>query len=245
MSNEFLSDALETDEGLPDAEEAGRAVDLDSDPADTELFPGDTGELPELVRNVLVHLLRGPYFERASSRRLWEVLLRNEPIIRSRLSELYLELFLDEISGIAFCRRPQLGDLDVPTLLPRVRLKFLDSTLIVELRERLLRAQETGERVHITRQDLREVLRLYDAAALSNEALLERHLSGIIDRLVKRRILLTLKSGDDAFEISPVLPLLFTTSDIEALRAGYAEKAASDAARLGHARPNNNEEDSE
>ena len=182
---------------------------------------------------MLVHLLRGPYFERSSSRRLWHALVTNEAVIRSRLSELYLDLFLDEEAGIAFCRRPNLGELDVPTLLPRVRLRFLDSTLIVELRERLMRAQETGERVHVTRQDLREILRLYDAAALSNEALLERHLSGIVDRLVKRRILLTLKSGDDAFEISPVLPLLFTTSDIEALRAGYAEKAARDAERLG------------
>lgn len=202
---------------------------LDESDEDKVLFEGDTGELPEIVRNVLVHLLRGPYFERSSSRRLWHALVTNEAVIRSRLSELYL----DEEAGIAFCRRPNLGELDVPTLLPRVRLRFLDSTLIVELRERLMRAQETGERVHVTRQDLREILRLYDAAALSNEALLERHLSGIVDRLVKRRILLTLKSGDDAFEISPVLPLLFTTSDIAALRAGYADKAARDADRLG------------
>lgn len=206
---------------------------LDESDEDKVLFEGDTGELPEIVRNVLVHLLRGPYFERSSSRRLWHALVTNEAVIRSRLSELYLDLFLDEEAGIAFCRRPNLGELDVPTLLPRVRLRFLDSTLIVELRERLMRAQETGERVHVTRQDLREILRLYDAAALSNEALLERHLSGIVDRLVKRRILLTLKSGDDAFEISPVLPLLFTTSDIAVLRAGYADKAARDADRLG------------
>lgn len=202
------------------------------DEGEEALFEGDTGQLPEIVRNVLVHLLRGPYFERSSSRRLWSALVTNEKVIRSRLSELYLDLFLDEAAGIAFCRRPNLGELDVPSLLPRVRLRFLDSTLIVELRERLMRAQETGERVHVTRQDLREIMRLYDAAALSNEALLERHLSGIVDRLVKRRILLTLKSGDDTFEISPVLPLLFTTSDIEALRAGYAEKAERDVERL-------------
>ena len=203
------------------------------DEGEEALFEGDTGQLPEIVRNVLVHLLRGPYFERSSSWRLWSARVTNEKVIRSRLSELYLDLFLDEAAGIAFCRRPNLGELDVPSLLPRVRLRFLDWTLIVELRERLMRAQETRGRVHVSRQDLREIMRLYDAAALSNEALLERHLSGIVDRLVKRRILLTLKSGDDAFEISPVLPLLFTTSDIEALRAGYAEKAERDVERLG------------
>ena len=141
---------------------------LDESDEDKVLFEGDTGELPEIVRNVLVHLLRGPYFERSSSRRLWHALVTNEAVIRSRLSELYLDLFLDEEAGIAFCRRPNLGELDVPTLLPRVRLRFLDSTLIVELRERLMRAQETGERVHVTRQDLREILRLYDAAVKRN-----------------------------------------------------------------------------
>ena len=120
---------------------------LDESDEDKVLFEGDTGELPEIVRNVLVHLLRGPYFERSSSRRLWHALVTNEAVIRSRLSELYLDLFLDEEAGIAFCRRPNLGELDVPTLLPRVRLRFLDSTLIVELRERLMRAQETGEKI--------------------------------------------------------------------------------------------------
>ena len=75
-----------------ETENLSQEAPVDESDEDKALFEGDTGELPEIVRNVLVHLLRGPYFERSSSRRLWSALVTNEKVIRSRLSELYLDL---------------------------------------------------------------------------------------------------------------------------------------------------------
>ena len=143
-----------------------------------ELYPGDTGALPFDVRRLLIALLRGPYLDRSDDKRLWRVLIENTDLVRSRLADLFLDLLIDEGTGIAFCRKAELGELQAPSLLPTVRLKFLDSALLLELRERLMRAAESGERAVVTLSELRDLLRVYDRASLSNDAALEKHLSG-------------------------------------------------------------------
>ena len=189
-----------------------------------ELYPGDTGTLPFDVRRLMISLLRGPYLDRSDDKRLWRVLIEHADLVRSRLADLLLDLLIDEGTGIAFCRKAELGELQAPSLLPTVRLKFLDSALLLELRERLMRAAESGERAVVTLSELRDLLRVYDRASLSNEAALEKHLSGIVERLKRRSILLPLKVGD-SFEVSRVLALLFTSADIESLAESFREKA--------------------
>lgn len=220
---------------LPDDDVAADDVAADGPdakpkaPAPEPLYPGDTGTLPAETRQVLVNLLRGPYFERSRSVRLWEVLKVNEKLVRERLSDLYLDLLIDDEFGVAFCRRPDLGDLEAPSLLNTVRLRFLDSAMLLELRDRLMRARAGGERAVVTKVELAEMLRLFDRAADQNAPVFQKHFMGVIKRLTERRILLQLKSGD-AMEISPVLPLLFPTADIETLRAAYVRRMMNDAA---------------
>ena len=197
--------------------------------APARLYPGDTGTLPAETRQLLVNLLRGPYFERSRSVRLWEVLKANEKLVRERLCDLYLDLLIDDEFGVAFCRRPDLGDHEAPSLLNTVRLRFLDSAMLLELRDRLMRARAGGERAVVTKVELAEMLRLFDRAADQNAPVFQKHFAGVLKRLTERRILLPLKSGD-AMEISPVLPLLFPTADIESLRAAYVRRMLNDAA---------------
>jgi hypothetical protein len=68
------------------------------------LFPGDTGVLPMKVRQALVKLLKGPYIDGGRDEKLWTVLLDNQVILRSRLSELFLALQLDHERKIAVLR---------------------------------------------------------------------------------------------------------------------------------------------
>lgn len=204
------------------------AFEGDADAAERELYAGDTGTLPALTRQVLVHLLKGPFFERSRSERLWQELKVREDIIRSRLSDLYLDLLVDDELGVAFCRKPDLGDHDAPSLLNTVRLRFLDSAVLLELRDQLMRARANGERAVVTRADVAEMLRLFDRSAGTNDRIFQQHFKAIIKRLTERRILLTLKSGD-AMEISPVLPLLFPTAAIDELRNAYLRRILEDA----------------
>lgn len=195
---------------------------------DTALYSSDTGLLPPMTRQVLVHLLKGPYFDRRTSTKLWDELKTNEATIRSRLSDLYLDLLIDDEIGVAFCRKPDLGDHDAPTLLSTARLKFLDSAVLLELRERLMRSRADGERAFVTVADLADMLRLYDRAAETDAKAFNNHLTSIRKRLIERRILIELSSGD-SLEISPILPLLFPTADIARLRQAYIERMASQA----------------
>ena len=68
------------------------------------LFPGDTGVLSMKVRQALVKLLKGPYVDGGRDEKLWTVLLDNQVILRSRLSELFLTMELDHERKIAVLR---------------------------------------------------------------------------------------------------------------------------------------------
>src|SRR6478752_3756532 len=68
------------------------------------LFPGDTGVLPMKVRHALVKLLKGPYIDGGRDEKLWNTLLDNQLILRSRLSELFLTLQLDHERKVAVLR---------------------------------------------------------------------------------------------------------------------------------------------
>jgi len=56
------------------------------------LYHGDSGELSLDARRVLVQLLAGPSLDGQRHSKLWPVLIRDEMAIRSRLSELFLQL---------------------------------------------------------------------------------------------------------------------------------------------------------
>ena len=104
----------------------------DAQPAGV-LFVNDTGELPLDTRRVLVQLLSGPSLEGRRHPRLWPVLLRDEQVIRRRLAELFLELVLDRDSQVAFTSQVAADELDIPILLRRAQLTFIDSVLLLFL----------------------------------------------------------------------------------------------------------------
>src|SRR5260221_296466 len=106
----------------------------------TGLFAGDTGQLPLDTRRVLVQLLAGPSLDGRRHSRLWTALARDEVVIRRRLSELFLDLIVDQVLQVAFTRQADVGDLETPVLLRRTQLTFLDSVLLLYLRQLLTQA---------------------------------------------------------------------------------------------------------
>ena len=66
------------------------------------LYPGDRGELSLDTRRVLVQLLAGPSLDGRRHSKLWPFLIRDEVAIRSRLSELFLQLVIDRDLHVAF-----------------------------------------------------------------------------------------------------------------------------------------------
>ena len=201
------------------------------------LFPGDTGGLPLDTRRALVQLLGGPSLDGRRHSKLWAVLVRDETVIRSRLSELFLELVTDTELQVAFTRRADVGDLDAPALLRSAPLTFIDSALLMYLRQRLTEADARGERAVIDAVEMIEHLAVYERAVNTDHAGYARRCHNSIEKFKKNSILQKIRSSDDRYEISPTLKLLFSVGEIQSLSQLYERMASSESPLLADEEP--------
>jgi hypothetical protein len=185
------------------------------------LYVGDTGDLALETRRVLVHLLAGPSLEARRHSHLWPILLRDEALIRGRLAELFLDLVLDRDTQVAFTRQADAGDLEVPVLLRRAPLTFIDSVLLLFLRQRLSQADVHAERAVIAADEIVEYLTTYERSASTDRAGFVKRVHASIEKIKKHSILQKLRATEDRFEISPTLKLLFSVEEIQALIRVY------------------------
>ncbi len=202
----------------------------DTAPAsDQTLYPGDSGELSLDARRVLVQLLTGPSLDGQRHSKLWPILIRDEMAIRSRLSELFLQLVIDRDLQVAFTRQAETGDLEIPRLLRRANLTFLDSILLLHLRQRLTQAEAHGDRAVVSTDEIVEFLGVYEQAGNTDRALFEKRIHASIEKIKKHSILRKIRSSEDRFEISPTLKLLFSAEEIQALTRIYRDMQAAEA----------------
>lgn len=214
---------------LPDDMPEDEALEAEAEAEEIErgLYRGDRGELPLDTRRVLVQLLSGPSLDAERHSGLWPILVRDEASIRSRLSELFLELVIDRDLQVAFTRQADAGDLEVPRLLRRANLTFLDSILLLHLRQRLTQAESHGDRAVISIDEIVEFLRVYEQAGSTDRALFEKRIRASIEKVKKHSILRKIRSSDDRYEISPTLKLLFSAEEIQALTRIYRGMSAN------------------
>ena len=194
------------------------------------LFIGDTGELALDTRRALVQLLSGPSLDGRRHTKLWPVLVRDEDIIRRRLADLFLELVIDRDLLVAFTRQADTGDLEVPTLLRRAPLSFIDSVLLLYLRRQLTQAESHGERAVVSKDEIVEHLSVYERTASTDKAGFVKKVYASIEKIKERSILQRIRASDDRFEVSPTLKLLFSAEEIQALTALYQRMAIGEAA---------------
>jgi hypothetical protein len=203
----------------------------DDDPGqardDAQLYPGDTGLLPEMARRALVQLLSGPSLEQRRHSRLWPALLQHQGLIESRLADLFLELILDADRGIAFTRQADTGELETPILLRRSPLTFLDSVLLLYLRQVLVEADMRAQPPLVDRDELAEQLRLYEAADNTDRAGFDKRINNAIEKAKKNSLLSAVRGNPDRFEVSASLKLIFGTEQVEQLTRLYTALATS------------------
>lgn len=191
-------------------------------PHDAALYPGDTGALPEDARRVLVQLLAGPSLDGKRHTRLWPALLRHEHVIRSRLAELFLELVLDRDQQVGFVRQADTGELEAPILLRRTTLTFLESALMLYLRQLLTEADAQARRAVVSETEMVEQMKLYERGGNTDRAGFERRIKAAINKVRENSIISPIRGTDDRYEISPTLKLLFSAEVIAALTRQYA-----------------------
>lgn len=200
----------------------------ESEPIITPLYPGDAGDLPADTRRALVQLLAGPSIDGRRHGRLWPALIRDEAQVRARLSELFLDLVVDHDLQVAFTRQAATAELDAPSLLRRSPLTFLDSALLLFLRQRLATADARGERSVVASGEISSHLTLYEHAVNTDKAGFGRRADASLKKMAQQKILIKLRGTEDRFEISPVLKLLFSPETISALIAVYERIGAGE-----------------
>lgn len=188
--------------------------------ADAALFPGDRGTLGLDTRRALVQLLKGPLITAASHPEVWRAVVRDARVLRSRLADVFLDLVIDEENELAFTRPADTGEVKTPTVLRTASLTFMDTVMLLALRQRLLSAQR-GERVIVDVAELREQLEVYRAATSTDAAGFEKRIEASWNKL-KGYSLLSTTSTPGRMEISPVLRQLFDADQVALIEAEFA-----------------------
>src|SRR5712692_5592828 len=186
------------------------------------LFANDQGKLPLEARRALVQLLLGPAIDSRRQTKLWPILLRYESIIRSRLHELFLELVIDRDQEVAFTRQILSDELDAPVLLRRAPLTFLDSVLLLFLRQRLTQSDAQGERAVLAIDEMVEHLTIFERQGNVDRAKFERQVDNAIEKAKRHSLLQRIRGSEDRYEVSPTLKLLFPAEEVQALTGIYA-----------------------
>lgn len=217
-------------------------------PERQELYLGDCGTLSLPLRKLLVTLLKGPYLYREKRKEAWNLLLNNVSLVRTQLSNLLLELIIDDELGVAYIRKPELDGIDAPSLLNQYVFKFLDSVLLIEMRDRLMRAQQSGERAMMSLDEISTHLAVFESSARTDTSLFAKRMDAVVKRMKERHLLIELGTNADSFEVSPVLKTVFDAAQVDALREAYVnhiEKARRAAAIVAEADDNEPREDAD
>jgi len=217
-----MKDALSTDEDPPylfGAFESNAADEEDdSGPSSLVMFEGDTSMLFQEQRRCLHALLKHRYLSADRHPELWTVLLANQDMIRSRLNELFFELYLDRNHQIAFKRQAstETGD-PLPSLLRDVSHTKEETIVMVFLRQRFFARRQEGEDiVFVDRQTLLDEISDQRPEYATHRAMDQKRALNAIDGLATAGVLI--KTADpDRFRISPIIEVLLPIEKLRAL----------------------------
>lgn len=198
-----------------------RLTDDDAEPEEAtsaSLFEGDTGGLTISQRRTLVALLKNRFLSAAKSPSEWRTLIESEELLRSRLNDLFLDLHLDRVRGVAFKRQavPEAGG-KFPTLLHDTAWGREETILLIFLRTRFRSERNDGaDEVIVDRDELLERVAQFRPAHATDVSGDMRRTDNAIDAL-KRAGILVRTSDEHRLLVSPVIEVLLPVEKLHQL----------------------------
>lgn len=159
---------------------------------------GIRGHCPSIPDGSWFNSFSGPSVDARRQSKLWPVLLRDEVAIRSRMHDLFLEVVIDHEQKVAFTRQVVSEDLDVPILLRKASLTFLETALLLFLRQRLTQADAQGERAVVSREDMQEHLAVFEKENNPDHAKFARQVVNAVDKAKKLSLLQSIRGSGSA-----------------------------------------------
>ena len=217
----------------------------------TKLAHHEAGEsaMPHDAKRVLVHLMRQGSVIATQKSKLFELLCRHEMAIRKHLSDVYLQLVLDQKTGVAFIASSNSAyknesgngsdEADVGsdvegheeleesiTLISKRTLSLYDTLILLVLRKHYQDRESAGEQkitIDIERLEsyLTPFLPITDHASKDRKKLLAR-----VKEMVKRKVLSTIRGTEDRYEITPIIRYVVSASFLESMLAEYTALAS-------------------
>ncbi|WP_312976018.1 DUF4194 domain-containing protein [Corynebacterium sp.] len=185
------------------------------------LWRGDTGSLSLTSRRALVQLLKGPLVTSAKHPAIWTAVLSDESALRARLSEVFLDLVLDENAGIAFTRMVRTEeDLEIPQVLRTETLTHIDTLILLHLRSQVAHAIP-GERVIVDTEELFAEVLMYRGVTDTDEAAFRKRFNASVTRLDNKFNLLGVTETAGRYEVSPALKHIFDPETVAAITREY------------------------
>ena len=201
------------------ADPAGDAAFVAPRPAEADLpvlFAGDTGTLEPDVREVLVRLLRQRYLSAEAQPAHWRTLLAHQPVIESRLHDLYVRLVVDHDRGLAFKRQVRDADVPVPVLLRDEPYSRVETVLLVHLRALHQRERGAGEAAaRVDLEELEQTALSFADPTSSNLAVRQREIRSAVARLVRERILEEESQG--RYRVLPIVDVVLSVDRLTEL----------------------------
>lgn len=208
-----MTDVIDDEDRSDDAE-----VPVPEDDLGSVLFDGDAGTLYEEQRRCLHALLKHRYISADRHPDHWEVLLKDEGVIKSRLNDLFLDLQVEREPRIAFKRQAvsETGD-PLPSLLRDVSHTKEETIVMLALRQRFFaQRQEGDDAVFVDRQTLLDEIGERWPEHLTNRSAALKKAETGIDGLARAGVLL--KTADpDRFQISPIIEVLLPVEKLHEL----------------------------
>jgi hypothetical protein len=193
-------------------------------PGSDPRFAGDTSELPPEACWALQELIAAPHvLEQA--RGSWSALLRHEDKLRSRLSELGLQLELNRERGYAFTRQASDPSPHGRTLLRARTLSLAASALALWLYNQFLIAPDDAV---VEEPDMIDHLLGYKPPTDTDEAGFVKRARAAIRSLEEMHLIRSV-SGTSRYLIYPVITAVLSAERVAVLTARYRELAAGPA----------------
>lgn len=228
-----------------------QSMESDGPGLTTESVKFSNSDMPHDARRVLVHLMRQGSVMASQKPKLFEQLCRYELAIRKHLSEVYLQLVLDQKSGVAFVAstsseyvgniendglEDEASDSDESaTLIPKRTLSLFDTLILLVLRKHYQDRESAGEQkitIDIERLEsyLTPFLPITDHASKDRKKLLIR-----VKEMVKRKVLSTIRGEENRYEITPIIRYVVNASFLETMLAEYTALAQEQLNETGRA----------
>ncbi|ORM34954.1 DUF4194 domain-containing protein [Williamsia sp. 1135] len=195
-----------------------------SDPQVDARFDGDTSALPAPVCYALQELVAAAHVSVRS--RNWKTIEVHEEVIRSRLSELNLQLEINREHKYAFTRQVSENDPRQRNILRAQTLTLAASVLALFLRQKYLTSAD--ESVVAERGEIMDHMLTYKPVSDTDEAGFIKRIDAAINQLESRKIIRALP-GTDRYVVHGVIASLLGPEQVAAYTEAYRRLAGEHA----------------